>query len=98
MTEIITSIDTMRDQAWAYVRKLGWEATARLSLHQVTELMAAFGKHASDGMFSCDYPACGCCADAACQDAINQHQDFKPAYSKAPSPKKKRDAAERENA
>lgn len=75
-TEIALSIDTLRDEAWNYVRRLGWTATARLSLHQVTELMAAFGKQSSDGMFGCGYPECGCCHDAACEDAIKQHPDF----------------------
>lgn len=71
------SIDTMREAAWALLRKFGWQPTARLSLHQVSEVMAAFGMNVSRGEVGCGYPDCGCCADAACEDAIKQHADFR---------------------
>lgn len=80
-----TSIDTMKDAAWDLVRKNGWEATARLSLHQVTGLMAELGMQVYRGDIGCGYPDCGCCADAACEDAINQHQDFRSALVDVPA-------------
>lgn len=70
------SIDTMREAAWELIKKAGWGATARLSLHQVSGLMAQFGMNVSRGEVGCGYPDCGCCADAACEDAIKQHADF----------------------
>lgn len=76
MMEIVTSIDTMREAAWDLVRKNGWEPTARLSLHQTTSLMAELAMQASRGEVGCGYPSCGCCADAACEDAILQHPDL----------------------
>ena len=72
------SIDTMREAAWELIKKNGWGATARLSLHQVSGLMAQFGMNVSRGEVGCGYPDCGCCADAACEDAIKQHADFRP--------------------
>lgn len=77
------SIDTMREAAWEVLRKNGWEATARLSLHQVSGLMAQFGMNVSAGEVGCGYPDCGCCDDAACEDAIKQHPDFAPALTPA---------------
>jgi hypothetical protein len=76
--QIETSIDTMREEALRYVKRLGWTHNSKFSLHSVVELLAAFGKQASDGMFGCGYPECGCCHDAACEDAIKQHPDFAP--------------------
>lgn len=70
------SIDTMREAALELLKKNGWNATARLSLHQVSGLMAQFGMNVSAGEIGCGYPECGCCADAACEDAIKQHPDF----------------------
>lgn len=78
MSEIKTSINTMKDAAKELVKKNGWEPNARLSLHSVIGLMAEFGMQVYRGEVSCDYPNCGCCADAACQDAIDQHPSFKP--------------------
>lgn len=76
--EVVTSIDTMKQAAWDLVRKNGWPANARLSLHQVTALMAELAMQVSRGDVGCGYPNCGCCADAACEDAIKQQQDFRP--------------------
>src|SRR5688500_5254687 len=76
---IKTSIDTMQEAAWQLVRKNGWDANARLSLHQVTGLMAELAMQTYRGEVGCGYPDCGCCADAACEDAIEQHPEFKAA-------------------
>lgn len=67
-----TSIDTMREAANDELRRNGWhkQPNARLALHQVKELMAAFGMHVYRGEVGCDWPNCGCCADAACADAL----------------------------
>lgn len=67
-----TTIDTMREAAKATLRRNDWHRTpgARLSLHQVAELMAAFGMEVDAGEIGCDWPQCGCCADAACRDAV----------------------------
>lgn len=83
MSEIVTSIDTMRDEALQLVVKLGWKAGDRLCLHSVVGLMAQFGMNVQKGEVGCGYPDCGCCADAACEDAIKQHPSFKA--SQAPS-------------
>ena len=73
-----TSIDTLQTAAWDMVKAKGWTASARLSLHQVTGLMAELAMQAYRGEIGCGYPDCGCCADAACEDAIKQHPDFRP--------------------
>lgn len=75
---ITPSLDTMIEAAWGIVRWKGWTHGARLSLHQVTCLMAEMAMQVSRGQIGCGYPECGCCADAACNDAIQQHPDFKP--------------------
>src|SRR5688572_10100448 len=56
---IETSIDAMREAAWDLIRKNGWDANARLSLHQVTGLMADLAMQAYRGEIGCGYPECG---------------------------------------
>lgn len=73
---ITPSIDTMRDAAKELILKNGWQPNHRLSPHSVAGLMAEFGMKVHRGEIGCGYPDCGCCADAACEDAIKQHPDF----------------------
>jgi hypothetical protein len=74
--EVKPSIDMMRDEAWQMIKRKGWEATSKLSLHSVAGLVSEFGMTVYRGEVGCGYPECGCCADAACEDALNQHPDF----------------------
>jgi hypothetical protein len=76
MSEIKASIDTMREAALDVVRKMGWKPGDTLSAHSVVGLMAEFGMQVYRGEVGCDYPDCGCCADAACNDAIKQHPNL----------------------
>lgn len=73
---IVTSIDTMREAAKDVLVKRGWKPGNTLGFQNVTGLMAEFGMQVYRGEIGCDYPNCGCCADAACEDAINQHPDL----------------------
>ena len=70
------SIDTMREAAWELLIKQDWKAGSQLSGHSAVGLMAEFGMRVYRGEVGCGYPDCGCCADAACEDAIKQHADF----------------------
>lgn len=76
VAEIKTSIDTMRVAAKEALFKKGWVADDTILFRSVTELMAEFGMQLYRGDIGCGYPRCGCCADAACKDAMNQHSDF----------------------
>ncbi len=71
-----TSIDTMREAAKDLLVKNGWKPGSLISGHSAAELMAAFGMQVYRGEVGCDYPDCGCCADAACGDAVKQHPDL----------------------
>jgi hypothetical protein len=71
-----TSIDTMREAAKDLLVKNGWKPGSLISGHSAVELMAAFGMQVYRGEVGCDYPDCGCCADAACGDAVKQHPDL----------------------
>jgi hypothetical protein len=73
---IKTSIDTMREAAKDLLVKNGWKPGSHLSGHSVAGLMAEFGMRVQAGDVGCDYPNCGCCADAACADAVKQHPDL----------------------
>lgn len=73
---IVTTIDTMREAAKDVLVKCGWKPGSTLGFQNITGLMAEFGMQVYRGEIGCDYPNCGCCADAACEDAINQHPDL----------------------
>lgn len=77
---IKTSIDTMREAAKDLLVKNGWKPGSQLSGHSVAGLMAEFGMRVQAGDAGCDYPDCGCCADAACADAVKQHPDLGGTY------------------
>lgn len=79
--KVKTSIDTMRQAAFDLIKKNGWNAGDKLCLHSVSGLMAELAMQAYRGEIGCGYPECGCCWDAACEDAIKQlnndnHQDL----------------------
>ncbi|MBM7046084.1 hypothetical protein [Rhizobium lusitanum] len=59
-----------KDAALDLVRKNGWNPGNSISLHSAVELMVAFGLMVDVGEVQCDWPNCGCCADAACRDAV----------------------------
>ncbi|TCR01095.1 hypothetical protein [Neorhizobium sp. JUb45] len=73
---IVTSIDTMREAAKDVLVKRGWKPGHMMGFQNITGLMAEFGMQVYRGEIGCDYPNCGCCADAACEDAIKQHPDL----------------------
>ena len=73
---ITPSIDTMRQAAEDVLVKRGWKPGDTMSFHSIASLMAEFGMQVYRGEVGCDYPSCGCCADAACDDAIKQHPDL----------------------
>ncbi|WP_267550300.1 Lar family restriction alleviation protein [Rhizobium rhizogenes] len=59
-----------KDAALDLVRKNGWKPGNSVSLHSAVQLMVAFGLMVDAGEVQCDWPNCGCCADAACRDAV----------------------------
>lgn len=73
---IETSIDTMREAARDLLVKQGWKPGSQLSGRSAVGLMAEFGMRVYRGEVECGYPDCGCCADAACVDAVKQHPDL----------------------
>lgn len=71
-----TSRDTLKEASLDLLKGTGWKPGDKFSFHSVSELMVALALKFQKGEIGCDYPSCGCCADAACQDAINQHPDL----------------------
>lgn len=65
----LPSIETLREAAKDLLHKNGWRPGDSLCLHSVTCLMAQLAYRAARQDYTCAYPSCGCCADAACPDA-----------------------------
>lgn len=74
--EVKPSTDTMGEASRQIFQKRGWLPGDNLTANSVIGLMAEFGMQVYRGEVGCGYPDCGCCADAACKDAIDQHPDF----------------------
>lgn len=68
--EMKPTIDGMRDAALDLIRHKGWKPGDSMSAHSVAGLMAEFGMMVHSGEVQCGWPDCGCCADAACRDAV----------------------------
>lgn len=58
------------DAALDFLRKNGWKPGDKLSGHSVSQLMGEFAVMVDRGEIQCGWPDCGCCADAACRDAV----------------------------
>jgi Lar family restriction alleviation protein len=62
--------DEAEGRARALYLKSGWEAGDKLGAHSVLQLMSALALDvAVNPLVSCDYPGCGCDADAVCNVA-----------------------------
>jgi len=74
--KIETSRKTLKEASIDLLKATGWKPGDKFSFHSVSELMVALAVNTLKGEIGCDYPSCGCCADAACEDAIKQHPDL----------------------
>ena len=77
MANIVPSRETLKEASFEILKATGWKAGDQFSFHSVSELMVDLALKVTTGEIGCDYPSCGCCADAACRDAIDQHPAFK---------------------
>ncbi len=76
-SEVNPSRETLKGASFDLLKLAGWKPGDKFSFHSVSELMVALSLKVVNGEIGCDYPSCGCCADAACKDAIDQHPSFK---------------------
>ncbi|MGN8024554.1 hypothetical protein ACTJJ7_28000, partial [Phyllobacterium sp. 22229] len=74
-SSIKTSKRSFEEHARELLKKNGWKGGDKFSVHSVIQLMAQFAMSTERGEHGCDWPSCGCCADAACEDALS-HPDF----------------------
>ncbi|CDZ43219.1 Hypothetical protein NGAL_HAMBI1146_59920 [Neorhizobium galegae bv. officinalis] len=76
MHSIETTRETLKESSIELLKLTGWKPGDKFSFHSVSELMVALAVKVVKGEIGCGYPDCGCCADAACEDAIKQHPDL----------------------
>ncbi len=75
--DVTPSRETLKEASFDLLKLAGWKPGDKFSFHSVSELMVALSLKVVKGEIGCDYPSCGCCADAACKDAIDQHPALK---------------------
>ncbi len=78
------SKEAAADAALDLLQKNGWKPGDKMSVHSVSQLMGDFALIVDRGEIQCDWPNCGCCADAACRDAVTFMERTSPSTSAEP--------------